>query len=246
MIPACGEARRLLLVRHGLPDYRMGKRGDEPPGPVLSEIGRDQVFQALAVLAPHRPAALYSSPLSRAVQTAGIIGAGLGLPVRIDSDLAEWHRCESLYDVSQRSGRWLRRWLAGEERCAVVVGHASPLLALLREGLYLPHASWWRRGDRQRLVLDTCDRFEFSMGSVFELLFEPGGIRGRCLHHPVPRISHLRAGRPVGAFPRPAMHGEGRIVERRNIAALVGYRDALAGRESPPRLSAAPQLRKGD
>lgn len=226
MISASGHVRRLLLVRHGLPDYRMVKRGDEPPGPVLSEVGRDQAFGAVAVLAPYRPAALYSSPLSRAVHTAEILAKGLGLTVRIDAELGEWRRCECLYDVSQRSGRWLRRWLVGRESCAVVVGHASPLLALLREGLYLPHSSWWRSGDPQRLVLDTCDRFEVSMGSVFELLFEPRCISGRCLHHPVPRISHFRGGRVVGAFPRPAMHGEGRSVERHNIAALVGYRDA--------------------
>jgi broad specificity phosphatase PhoE len=246
VIPACGEARRLLLVRHGLPDYRMGKRGDEPPGPVLSEIGRDQGRQTVPILARYHPAAVYSSPLSRAMQTAEIIGRSLGLRIRIDAELSEWHRTESLYEVSQRSGRWLRRWLAGEERCAVVVGHASPLLALLREGLYLPHARWWRSGDPRRLVLDTCDRFEFSMGSVFELLFEPRGVTARCLHHPTPRISYFRDGQPVGAFPRPVMHGEGRFVERRNIAALVGYRHGVAGREPLLRLSAAPQLRKGD
>jgi broad specificity phosphatase PhoE len=224
VIPMGAEARRLLLVRHGLPDYRLAKRGDEPPGPILSEIGRDQARQAVPILAKHHPAAVYSSPLSRAMQTAEIIGRSLGLRIQIDAELSEWHRTESLYEVSQRSGRWLRRWLAGGERCAVVVGHASPLLAVLREGLYLPHSSWWRPDDPRRLVLGTCDRFELSMGSVFELLFEPRGVTARCRHHPTPRISYFRDGQPVGAFPRPAMHGENFFLERRNVAALIGYR----------------------
>lgn len=229
MMPVSQAARRLLLVRHGLPDYRLAQRGDEPPGPVLSEIGRDQARQAVPVLARYRPAAVYCSPLSRAMQTAEILGHGLGLSVRIDAELGEWHRTESLYEVSQRSGRWLRRWLAGGQTCTVVVGHASPLLAILREGLYLPHSRWWRADDSRRLVLDTCDRFELSMGSVFELLFEPRGVTARWQYHPTPRISYLCDGRPVGAFPKPAMHGENRFLERRNIAALVGYRESRAG-----------------
>jgi 2,3-bisphosphoglycerate-dependent phosphoglycerate mutase len=221
--------RRLLLVRHGLPDYSFGLAEDEPPGPPLSSIGVKQVRQAMPVLRQFGPAVLYSSPLARTRQSAELIGEALGLPVRIDNDLKEWHRTESLHQVNERSAHWLRRWLADGDACAAMFGHASPLLSVLRTALFLPHSHFWTGNDHERLVLYTADRFEFSMASVFELLFEPETVTARCLHHPQPRIVYYNRRRgAVADFPRPTMTGENREIRRPNFGRLIGYRTTPA------------------
>jgi len=220
-----GPARRLLLVRHGLPDYSLHLPADEPPGPPLSSIGAVQVRQAVPILRRFSVDALYSSPLARARQSAAWVADATGLPVRIDADLREWHRSERLYQVNERSARWLGRWLRRDERQAAVFGHASPLLSILRTALYLPHFSWWKDGNPAELMLDTCDRFEVSMGSVFELVFQPETVVARCLHHPRPRIVHCGpAGEIVRSFPRATIGGENREVCRPNFGRLVGCR----------------------
>jgi len=217
--------RRLLLVRHGLPDYSARKAGDEPPGPPLSYVGMQQIRQVLPCLRELSPVALYSSPLARTRESAALAAEALGLPVRIDSDLKEWHRTEQIYHVNQRSARWLGHWLSGDQRTAVIFGHASPLLSILRTALYLPHAGWWIGTRRERLALNTCDRFEVSMGSLFEIVFEPDFVTARCLHHPRPRVVHYTRRRgPVQSFSRPTMVGENREVRRPNFGPLIGYR----------------------
>lgn len=201
----------------------MGKSGDEPPGPPLSYIGCEQVRQAIPIARGFSPQTIYSSPLARARRSAAIVADALGLNVRIESDLKEWHRTERLYQVNERSARWLRGWLGGGETRSAVFGHASPLLSIIRTALYLPHFGWWRGADPRRLVLDTCDRFEVSMGSVFELEFSPDGVAARCLHHPEPRIVHfIKRHGPVHSFGRPNMVGENLEVRRPCFGALVG------------------------
>jgi len=186
------NTRRLLLVRHGLPDYRDGKAGDEPPGPPLSDIGRQQAAQAAEVLRQFEPVRIHSSPLARTEQTAKRIQQALGVPLRIDGDLGEWHRTERLHEVSVRLTRWLVHWLRGDEPCAVVVSHASPLLAILRSARYLPQVAWHKAGRPEALEVATADRFEVSMGAVFELLIDPKHVTARCLFHPQPRVHHFR------------------------------------------------------
>ena len=220
-------ARRLLLVRHGLPDYRSGQLGDEPPGPPLSNIGRAQAVQAADIVRRYAPPALYASPFARTRQTAECIGRVLRLRVRCDSDLGEWHRTERLYDVSVRLTRWLLHWLRGPEPCAVVVSHASPLLAILRSALYLPHVGWHKRGHPDALEISSGDRFEVSMASVFELLIEPHAVTVRHLFHPRPRVHHALRGVTCARLPRPVPgDGENRWMRRRNWLPLLGDRRA--------------------
>jgi broad specificity phosphatase PhoE len=217
--------RRLLLVRHGLPDYSTRKKGDEPPGPPLSGTGVDQIHQLVPLIRVREPVAVHSSPLARAWQSAEIVADALKLPLRIDSDLKEWHHTERLYQVNERSARWLRQWLSSDERCAVAFGHASPLLSIMRTALFLPHFGWWVGNNRDHLTLDTCDRFEVSMGSLFEIVFEPETVTARCLCHPVPRIAHYTRRRgPIRTFPRPTMTGENLEIRRPNFGRLIGYR----------------------
>ena len=81
--------KRVYLIRHGLPDFPGGKRmcvgtTDIPMG----EAGLTQAAEMAQKLPP--VTAVFSSPLSRAVQTAEAIG----LPVAILNDLREMHAGE--------------------------------------------------------------------------------------------------------------------------------------------------------
>lgn len=217
--------RRLLLVRHGLPDYAMRKAGDILPGPPLSATGRDQARQAAEVLRACRPVAIHASPLTRTWQTAEVLAAALGLPVRIDPDLREWHRTEKLHGVTVRLTRWLVQWLRNGEPCAVAVSHASPLLAVLRSALFLPHVGWHRAGHPECLEVSSGDRLEVTMASVFELEITPRRITARCLFHPRPRVLYEYAGVQQQRLPRPVPgHGENVEVRRPNWLHLLGYR----------------------
>jgi broad specificity phosphatase PhoE len=217
-------ARRLLLVRHGLPDYRGGKASDVFPGPSLSDIGRSQAAQTADALAQFQPRQVYTSPLMRAQQTAEVIGQRLGLAVRVDSELREWHRTERLYEVSVRLTRWLVGWLRGAEPCAIVVSHASPLLAILRSALYIPHLSWYKTGSPDALEISGVDRFEVTMGSVFELLIESDAVTARCVFHPAPRVYYTQYGLLRPRPRRPVPGGvENRLVRRANWLRIIGY-----------------------
>ena len=226
--------RRLLLVRHGLPDYGGKLPQDDFPGPPLSEIGRSQALQTAASLSSYGPLRVYTSPLVRTQQTADLIGRRLRIPVRVESALREWHHTEGLYEVSVRMSAWLARWLRGPETCAVAVSHASPLLALLRSALYLPHLPWHRPGQPKVLELSSGDRFEVSMGSAFELQFEPQFVTARCAFHPRPRVHHLRHGRMQPGLPR-IMPGsrESCFVRRANWLSIIGYPRAGSARTQP-------------
>jgi broad specificity phosphatase PhoE len=70
---------RLVLVRHGQSFGNVERRLDtRPPGAALTPLGRDQA-RAFA-LASERPAMLAHSVATRALETAEVIGAELGLP----------------------------------------------------------------------------------------------------------------------------------------------------------------------
>jgi broad specificity phosphatase PhoE len=85
----------ILLARHGetddnLPPLRFQGSTDTP----LNDTGRAQAEELGGQLAADGEplAALYSSQLSRALETAQIVGARIGLAPRVDSRLAEAHR----------------------------------------------------------------------------------------------------------------------------------------------------------
>jgi broad specificity phosphatase PhoE len=216
-------SRRLYLVRHGLPDYRVQQPGDEPPGPPLSAIGFDQARQAAGALRGFPVTRICCSPLMRTMQTAETLGRCLGLPVQRDGDLREWHRTESLHEVTVRMTRWLTRWLRGAEPCAAVVSHASPLLALLRSALYLPHVGWHKPGAPNVLELSSGERFEVVMACVIELVFAADVVAARFLFAPEPRIHHVLGGAACARLPRPIAGAcENRSVVRPNWLRIIG------------------------
>ncbi len=88
----------LLLVRHGETDWNAeGKLQGHTDRP-LNDYGRRQARALAERLAGEEIEAVYASDLSRARETAEILGAQLGLPVAVDPDLREknWGNWEGL------------------------------------------------------------------------------------------------------------------------------------------------------
>lgn len=81
----------LLLVRHGESEWNVAGRvqGQSPDAGALTARGVDQAARTAAALARRGAAAIFSSDLPRARQTADVIAANLGLPVRVDPRLRE-------------------------------------------------------------------------------------------------------------------------------------------------------------
>ncbi|NIV39954.1 MAG: alpha-ribazole phosphatase [Anaerolineae bacterium] len=82
---------KLYLVRHGetasnAAGLWQGRHGDDP----LNERGREQSLAVAEALADSGATALYASDLRRAAETAGFIGARLGLPVQSHAGLREY------------------------------------------------------------------------------------------------------------------------------------------------------------
>jgi broad specificity phosphatase PhoE len=93
----------LLLVRHGETDWNADGRLQGHTDRPLSEFGRRQARQLAEELAEEKLDAIYASDLSRARETAELVGARLGLPVVVDPDLREkdWGTWEGLTAVER-------------------------------------------------------------------------------------------------------------------------------------------------
>ncbi len=80
----------IVLIRHAQPERVVGSR--ERADPPLTARGREQAERTAAWLREEEIAAVWSSPLRRAVETAGPLAEALGLPVRTDERLSEFDR----------------------------------------------------------------------------------------------------------------------------------------------------------
>jgi len=80
---------RLLLVRHGQSTWNREHRIQGQLDPPLSDDGRRQAAQLGRRLAGRRFAALYSSDLKRAAETAAAIGGAIGLTPTPMAELRE-------------------------------------------------------------------------------------------------------------------------------------------------------------
>ncbi len=87
-----GKPTEILLVRHGATKHSLEKKfsgygGDDPP---LTDLGIEQGRSVAAALAKSAsPAAIVSSPMKRAQETAAFIAEAIGLDVTTDEGLAE-------------------------------------------------------------------------------------------------------------------------------------------------------------
>ena len=86
-----GGRTTLILVRHGVTAWNPGARFQGQLDTPLSEDGRQQARRLAARLAaaPRTIAAVYTSDLQRAPDTARPVAEALGLPLAIDAGLRE-------------------------------------------------------------------------------------------------------------------------------------------------------------
>jgi broad specificity phosphatase PhoE len=93
----------LLLVRHGETDWNAEGRLQGHTDRPLSDYGRRQAQRLAEELDSEELAAIYSSDLARAHETAAIVGERLDLPVELDPDLREkdWGTWEGLTAVER-------------------------------------------------------------------------------------------------------------------------------------------------
>jgi uncharacterized phosphatase len=97
----------LYLVRHGETDWNLARRIQGSTDIPLNETGRVQAQRAGALLARRSWDGIASSPLSRAYETAEIIGAAVGITeIEVLDDLVEraYGEAEGLMDreISRR------------------------------------------------------------------------------------------------------------------------------------------------
>ena len=106
---------RLLVIRHGQSLWNQAGIIQGQQDIALSDLGRRQAAAIGARLAAAPIAAVYASPLCRAVQTAAAIAEPHGLTLHTDADLAEIHHGQwegmTEADVAQSYGELLELWL---------------------------------------------------------------------------------------------------------------------------------------
>ena len=164
---------RLILIRHGESEGNRDRIFTPTPEVGLTEAGRDQVRAAGEwIAARYAPARIVTSPFRRALQTAEIIAARLGLPVSVEPDLRErsygelagqpyaaarlcgdydpgsyWLWCppgggETLVDVAARAGAALDRVARATPHADVVVVSHGAVMM----GLWRHVTGAWRQG----------------------------------------------------------------------------------------------------
>lgn len=114
---ARGKPTRMLLLRHGQTELSVQRRYSGRGNPELTELGLDQAAKAAQYLASRGGiAAVISSPLGRAKQTAAAAAEALGVPLTVDDDLIEtdFGKWEGLTfsEASERDPQLHAQWLS--------------------------------------------------------------------------------------------------------------------------------------
>lgn len=113
---ATGRPTRLLLLRHGQTELSVQRRYSGRGNPPLTTLGREQAERAAKVLAAKGDiAAVVTSPLDRARETAEAVGAALDVPVRvvdglIETDFGDWEGL-TFREAAERDPDLHARWL---------------------------------------------------------------------------------------------------------------------------------------
>jgi broad specificity phosphatase PhoE len=104
----------ILLARHGETDWNRDGRFQGHADPPLNRTGRAQAVELSVALMAEELAAVYSSPLRRALETAEVVAASHGLePVQVDSlrevDVGSWSGLTRA-EIEQRFPEQFARW----------------------------------------------------------------------------------------------------------------------------------------
>ncbi len=124
----------LFLVRHASPDWnRTDLRYDIPPGPPLTDQGRNEARSLGAYLAQHNIQRIFASPMDRAHETAAVASGVAQVPVIITEAITEWERGEPEPAVLERMIRLMSEAaaLAEENAPVVLITHGGPIRLLL-------------------------------------------------------------------------------------------------------------------
>jgi broad specificity phosphatase PhoE len=105
----------ILLARHGETDWNREGRFQGHADPPLNRTGRAQAVDLSVALMAEQLAAVYSSPLRRALETAEVLAASHGLePVPVDElrevDVGSWSGLTRA-EVEERFPAQFARWL---------------------------------------------------------------------------------------------------------------------------------------
>jgi probable phosphoglycerate mutase len=131
----------ILLARHGETEWNRDGRFQGWADPPLNATGRAQAVDLSVALMAEELAAVYSSPLRRAYETAEVVGASRGLePVTVDAlrevDVGSWSgltRAEIEQRFPEQYARWLdygQGWDDGETYEAMAERVVRAVLAL--------------------------------------------------------------------------------------------------------------------
>lgn len=132
---------RLILIRHGESLANAERRFTHGPHEPLSRKGREEALERGRVIAKRfDPVALYASPFVRALETARLIGAAIGLEPVVVEALREQEFGELRgrgYDVVREDPTWHSdRWRyrpAGGETLEEVFHRVGPALDALAD-----------------------------------------------------------------------------------------------------------------
>jgi broad specificity phosphatase PhoE len=105
----------ILLARHGETDWNRDNRFQGHADPPLNRTGRAQAVDLSVALMAEELAAVYSSPLRRALETAEVVAASHGLePVPVDDlrevDVGSWSGLTRA-EIEERFPAQFARWL---------------------------------------------------------------------------------------------------------------------------------------
>jgi probable phosphoglycerate mutase len=170
---------RLFLVRHGATAATEEDRFSGASGAELSEGGRLQAARLGERLAPQTIAAIYSSPLSRAMETARIVAGRCGLePIARDGlrEIGHGH-WEGLkrQDVERDFGSEYAAWEADPFTFAPAGGESG--VAVLARALPVIREIVTAHADQHVLVVSHKATLRLLLSSL--LAFDPRGYRDR-------------------------------------------------------------------
>ena len=173
------ETTQILLIRHGETEHNVAGLIQGQTDSLLTPLGRSQANLLAAKVSDLKVDALYASPLTRAVDTAIILGASLGLKPTIDGRLAETSFGEvegkTWSEIAEEFGKESAAWYH-HEKDACFPGGETRGEAKERSMAFLKEVAEKYRGGRVAAV---------THGGILSGLFAhilkiPDGIRPRC------------------------------------------------------------------